>query len=163
MSEKKEPKGIARWDPFSELEAWEPLREWPVREFGPPVRLGRMLEELFGARAARRGQLAPAVDVSEDDANYIVSVELAGAKKEDVAIECHDRVLTIRGEKKSEREDKKEKSRYVERSFGAFSRSFTLPASADPDRIQASFKDGILTITIAKSEEEKPKVISIKS
>jgi len=121
-----------------------------------------MLEELFGARA-RRGQLAPAIDVSEDDANYVVTVELPGAKKEDVTIECHDRVLTIRGEKKSEREEKKEKTRYIERSFGAFSRSFTLPPSADPDRVQANFKDGILTITIAKSEEAKPKVISIKS
>jgi len=163
MSEKKESKSVARWDPFSELEAWEPLREWPFREFGPPVRLGRMLEELIGARPGRRGQLAPAIDVSEDDGNYVVTVELPGAKKEDVTIECHDRVLTIRGEKKSEREEKKEKTRYIERSFGAFSRSFTLPASADPDRVQASFKDGILTVTIAKSEEAKPKVISIKS
>lgn len=163
MSEKKEAKSVARWDPFGELEGWESLREWPFREFGAPVRLGRMLEEFFGARAGRRGQLAPAIDVSEDDGNYIVTVELPGAKKEDVTIECHDRMLTIRGEKKSEREEKREKGRYLERSFGAFSRSFTLPATADPDRIQASFKDGILTITIAKSEEAKPKVISIKS
>ena len=163
MSEKKESKSVARWDPFSELEAWEPLREWPFREFGPPVRLGRMLEELFGARPGRRGQLAPAIDVGEDDGNYVVTVELPGAKKEDVTIECHDRVLTIRGEKKSEREEKKEKTRYIERSFGAFSRSFTLPSSADPERIQASFKDGVLTIAIAKTEETKAKVISIKS
>ena len=163
MSEKTEPKSVARWDPFGELEAWEPLRDWPFREFGPQVRLGRMLEELFGARPGRRGGLAPAVDVSEDDGNYVVTVELPGAKKEDVTVECHDRVLTIRGEKKSEREEKKEKGRYLERSFGAFSRSFTLPANADPERVQAGFKDGILTISIAKSEVAKPKVISIKS
>ena len=164
MAEKKEggPKGVTRWDPFGELEAWEPLRDWPFREFGGSSRLARMMEDMFG-RPARRGQLLPAIDVSEDDGNYVVSVELPGAKKEDVTIECQDGVLTIRGEKKSEREEKKEKSRYLERSYGAFSRSFTLPSNADPDRIQASFKDGVLTVTIAKTEETKPRVISIKA
>ena len=117
---------------------------------------------MFG-RPARRGQLAPAIDVSEDDGHYVVSVELPGVGKDDVTVECHDGVLTIRGEKKSEREEKKEKSRYLERSYGAFSRSFTLPPNADPDRIQASFKDGVLTVTIAKTEEAKPRVISIKA
>jgi HSP20 family protein len=164
MAEKKEggPKGVARWDPFGELEAWEPLRDWPFREFGGSSRLARMMEEMFG-RPARRGQLVPAIDVSEDDGNYVVSVELPGVRKDDVTVECQDGVLTIRGEKKSEREEKKEKSRYLERSYGAFSRSFTLPSNADPDRIQAGFKDGVLTVTIAKTEETKPRVISIKA
>jgi HSP20 family protein len=164
MAEKKESgsKGVTRWDPFGELEAWEPLRDWPFREFGASSRLARMMEEMFG-RPARRGQLLPAIDVSEDDANYVVSVELPGVKKDDVTIECHDHVLTIRGEKKGENEEKKQKGRYFERSYGAFSRSFTLPPDADPDRIQASFKDGVLTVTIAKTEQAKPRVISIKS
>ena len=164
MTDKKEreSKGVTRWDPFGELEAWEPLRDWPFREFGASSHLARMMEEMFG-RSSRRGQLVPAIDVSEDDGNYVVSVELPGVKKDDVTIECHDHVLTIRGEKKSEREEKKEKGRYFERSYGAFSRSFTLPSNADPDRIQASFKDGVLTVTIAKTEEAKPRVISIKS
>ncbi len=164
MSEKKEKesKGVARWDPFGELEAWEPLRDWPFRGFGAPSRLARMMEEMF-ERPARRGQLFPALDVTEDDGNYVFSVELPGAKKDDVSIECENKVLTIRGEKKSEREERKEKGRYLERSYGAFSRSFTLPPNADPDRIQASFKDGVLTVTIAKTEETKPKVISIKT
>jgi HSP20 family protein len=163
MTEKKEkePKEVVRWDPFAELEAWEPLRDWPFREFGSS-RLARMMEDMFG-RPTRRGRLFPAIDVTEDDGSYVVSVELPGAKKEDVTIECEDNVLTIRGEKKSEREEKKEKGRYLERSYGAFSRSFTLPSNADADRIQASFKDGVLTVTIAKTEETKPKVISIKS
>jgi HSP20 family protein len=163
MAEKKEKeaRGVARWDPFAELEAWEPLRDWPFREFGAS-RLSRMMEDMFG-RPARRGQLVPAIDVSEDDGNYVVSVELPGVKKDDVTVECQDGVLTIRGEKKSEREEKKEKGRYLERSYGSFSRSFTLPSNADPDRIQASFKDGVLTVTIAKTEETKPKVISIKA
>jgi HSP20 family protein len=163
MTEKKEreTKGVARWDPFAELEAWAPLRDWPFREFGTS-RLARMMEEAFG-RPARPGQLVPAIDVSEDDGNYVVSAELPGVKKDDVTVECQDGVLTIRGEKKSEREEKKEKGRYLERSYGSFSRSFTLPSNADPDRIQAGFKDGVLTVTIAKTEETKPKVISIKS
>jgi HSP20 family protein len=69
----------------------------------------------------------------------------------------------IRGEKKSEREEKKERSRYVERSYGSFSRAFRLPGDADADRLEASFKDGVLTVRIPRSEAAKPKQIAIKS
>jgi HSP20 family protein len=80
-----------------------------------------------------------------------------------VTVELEDDLLGIRGEKRNEREDKKEKRRLVERSYGAFSRSFTLPSNADPDRIDATFKDGVLTVTIAKRPEAKPRVVDIKS
>jgi HSP20 family protein len=73
-----------------------------------------------------------------------------------------DGVLTIRGEKRNEREEKKEQSRWIERSYGSFSRSFTLPSNAQNERIKAEFHDGILTIEVPKAEEAKPKVISIK-
>ena len=117
---------------------------------------------MFG-RPARRGQLLPAIDVSEDDGNYVVTAELPGVKREDVNVELEEDVLTIRGEKRSEREEKKEKRRFVERSYGTFSRSFTLPANADPERVSAAFKDGVLTVTIGKRPEAKPRVVDIKA
>jgi HSP20 family protein len=160
MAERKEA-SIARRDPFAELQDWRQLfgRDLWSPFFG---REGRsILEDVWGRTAS--GRVAPCVDISEDDSNYIVTAELPGTKREDVTIELEDDVLTIRGEKRSEREEKKEKRRFVERSYGTFSRSFTLPANADPERISASFKDGVLTITIGKRPEAKPRVVDIKS
>ena len=77
-------------------------------------------------------------------------------------MEVHDGVLTIRGEKRSEREEEEEKRRYVERSYGMFSRSFTLPQNANADDVKASFNEGVLSVEIAKSEEQKPKEIVVK-
>jgi HSP20 family protein len=104
---------------------------------------------------------APAVDVTENPNAYVVTVELAGAKRDDIGVECHDGVLTVKGEKKSEREEKEEHRHYVERTYGSFTRSFRMPADAG-DEIKANFKDGVLTVEIAKREEKKPKVISIQ-
>jgi HSP20 family protein len=102
------------------------------------------------------------MDISEDDDHYVITVELAGAKKDDVTIEVHEDVVTIRGEKRSEREEKEEQRRYVERTYGSFSRSFSLPGNANADAIRASFADGVLTVEIPKREEKKPKTISVK-
>ena len=106
--------------------------------------------------------LRPAVDVHEDDKGYTLSVELPGSKKDDIDVELDGNVLTIRGEKKSEREEKKERAHYVERRFGSFSRSFSLPPDAEGDRIDASFQDGVLTLRVPKSAESKPRTISIR-
>ncbi len=154
MAQERE-RSVTRLDPFEDLDLF---RDW--RPF--PSRMGRLLDEMWGERGARGGRLLPAVDIAEDDDQYVVTLEVPGARREDVTVELHDNVLTVRGEKKSEREGKKEQSRWVERSYGSFSRSFTLPSNGDPDRVKASFKDGILTIEIGKAEEAKPKVISIK-
>ena len=150
-------RSVARRDPFAELAEWRPL-------FGPLFgREGRgLLDEIWGRSAFGRA-LAPSVDISEDDGHYVVSAELPGTKREDVTVELQGDVLTIRGEKRNEREEKKEKRRFVERSYGTFSRSFTLPADADGERVSASFKDGVLTVTIAKRPEAKPRVVDIKS
>jgi len=155
MAESKE-RSVARRDPFAELADWRPF-------FAPLFgREGRsLLEEVWGRSAA--GRLAPSVDISEDDGNYVVTAELPGTKREDVTVELEEDVLTVRGEKRNEREEKKEKRRLVERSYGTFSRSFTLPANADPEKISASFKDGVLTVTIAKRPETKPRVVDIKA
>ena len=154
-----ENRSVVRRDPFDELDffpGWSPLRE-----LGLAPRWSRLFNEspiAFGAR----GRLAPSVDVSEDDNRYVVTAELPGSKKEDITVELKDQVLTIRGEKRNEREEKKEQSRWVERSYGSFSRSFTLPANAAGERVKAEFSDGVLTVEIPKAEETKPKAISIK-
>ena len=162
MAETREQEtGLARWEPFGELEAF--ARWDPFRALMGPGRLSRLMEEMLGGeRPFARGELVPALDLHETDSEYVVTVELPGVRKEDVSVEMTEGVLTVRGERKSEREEKKERSRWVERSYGSFSRSFTLPANATPDRIDASYKDGILTLRIGKREETKPKTIAIK-
>ena len=153
----QEKKAVARRDPFTVL---DPFEDWELPFGRGAFRLGRMFEDRFGPRMAR---WSPAVDLSEDDGKYVFSVELPGTKREDVSVELHDNVLTIHGEKKSEREEKKEQRRWIERSYGSFSRSFTLPANAVSERVNASFRDGVLTVEIPKAEQAKPKVVSIKS
>lgn len=145
-----------------EFAALDPFERWePLREFGIPSRFSRWMDEAFGSTA--RGRLAPAVDIAEDDGKYVVTAEIPGTKREDITVEAHEGVLTIRGEKRSEREEKKEQSRWVERTYGSFSRSFTLPSNADVEQVNASFRDGVLTIEIPKTAEAKPRAIAIKS
>jgi HSP20 family protein len=103
------------------------------------------------------------VDIAEDDESFVVTAEVPGAKPEDVTVEVHEGVLTLRGEKKSEREEKREHARYVERTYGSFSRSFRLPDNADGERVGATFKDGVLSLQIPKREEAKPRTVHIQS
>ena len=150
----RESKKVTRFDPFR----WDPFEG---SDWFPSLRRARGdLAELFGRG---EGRFLPAIDIGEDDGQYVVTAELPGTQREDVTVELKDGMLTIRGEKKSEREEKKEHRRYVERSYGTFSRAFTLPSDADQDRIQAAFKDGVLTVTIGKSAETKPKTVDIKA
>jgi len=104
----------------------------------------------------------PVVDIAEHDDDYVVKVELPGINKDDVKITLENNVLTIRGEKKQEKESKKENFHRIERSYGSFQRSFTLPMTVKNDKIDASYKDGILTIALPKAEEAKPKQIEVK-
>jgi HSP20 family protein len=104
----------------------------------------------------------PAVDVAEHEDAYQVKVELPGVSKDDVKITMQDNILTIRGEKKQEKESKNSNYHRVERSYGSFQRSFTLPTSVKHDKIEASYNDGILTIALPKAEEAKPKQIEVK-
>jgi HSP20 family protein len=152
-----ETKAVKRWNPFRDEPFFAEglLRDWDL----PFGRLSRRLEEV-GRRAA--APLSPAVDLSEDEKSYVVTAELPGVGKDDVTVELHEDVLTIRGEKKSEREEKKDRSHWVERSYGSFARSFTLPPTAQAEELKASFKDGVLRIEIPKKEAAKPRQISIK-
>jgi HSP20 family protein len=106
-------------------------------------------------------KLVPSLDVTEDDKGFNVSVELPGMDEKDVAVSVRDRVLTIRGEKKEEKE-KKEKDVYrSERAYGSFRRVMELPADVDAEKIEASFKKGVLTIALPKSKEAQAKVKQI--
>ncbi len=148
----RERRAPVPWAPFAELES---LARWP---FHHPGRESPLLDDLWGPG---RG-FAPAVDVSETEDRYTLTAELPGTKREDVRIEIHEGTLTLRGEKRSTREQKSEHRRHVERSFGAFSRSFSLPPSADTEHIDARFEDGVLTIEIPKLRGAAPRSVEIR-
>jgi HSP20 family protein len=111
---------------------------------------------------ARFGELTPSVDLLENDKSITVRAELPGMEPGDVDIQLSGNVLTISGEKKESCEQKGEDYYHCERRFGSFRRSFELPTSADLDKIQAEFKNGVLNLTVAKTAEAKPRKVSIK-
>jgi HSP20 family protein len=104
----------------------------------------------------------PAVDIAERENEFVVRIELPGVTKEDVRITMQEGILTVKGEKKQEKESKGSDYHRVERSFGSFQRSFTLPTAVWAENIDASFTDGVLNITLPKAEEAKPKQIDVK-
>ena len=128
--------------------------------------IDRMLEEFTRDLGfnPQHGEPAfqPSLDVSESESAWLVRTDLPGVELADVEVSVTGNVLTIRGEKKSEREEKKEQRRYVERTYGSFSRSLRLPADADAEHVDASFKDGVLTIRLPKVEAAKPRAIAVK-
>jgi HSP20 family protein len=153
MTEKKSF-APARIDPFAELDLF--------RDWDRPLSLSRLLRDAFKGIGEPVRWLPP-VDITESDDGYAITIELPGTQKEDVTVECHENVLAVKGEKKSEREEKGEHRHYVERSYGSFSRSFTLPSDAAGDQVKATFRDGVLSVEIPKAEQRKPKVVDIKA
>lgn len=117
---------------------------------------------LGGVEWTAAENFVPAVDVKETDKEYMIEAELPGIKKEDVHIEVKDHVLTLRGERKFENEEKKEDYTRIERSYGTFLRTFGLPEHVAETGIEAAYKDGILTIRLPKGEAPKPKEIEVK-
>jgi HSP20 family protein len=105
---------------------------------------------------------SPALDVYEDKDNLIVKAELPGMKKEQIELSLHENTLTIAGERKSERAESEEEVSRSERFFGRFQRTVTLPKPVEANNVNARYKDGILTITLAKTEESKPRQIEVK-
>lgn len=104
---------------------------------------------------------APAVDIYETTEAYVVKAELPGIPKEDVHITVENNVLTLKGERRFEKDETKENYHRVERTYGAFARSFTLPTRVDHEGVQAKFDNGVLTISVPKAAEAKPKRIEI--
>ncbi len=105
---------------------------------------------------------APCVDISEDDKEFVVKAELPEVKKDDVKVTVEDGTLSIRGERKAEKEEKGKKFHRIERSYGSFERSFALPEAADAGKISSEFKYGVLTVHLPKNPNAKPKAIEIK-
>jgi HSP20 family protein len=112
-------------------------------------------------RSLLEGEWLPRIDVAETEENVIVTAEIPGVKQDDVTITVTDDILTIKGEKKEEKEIKREDYCSIERSYGSFMRSITLPSSVQADKAKATHKDGVLTVTIPKSESAKPKSIKV--
>jgi HSP20 family protein len=136
---------------------WEPARDLAAMEID---RLNRMFANFYGDSLDRGW--APPVDIYETDQHEVVlKAELPEVKREDISITFENGVLTLRGERKYENDVKRENFQRVERHYGSFSRSFTLPATVDASRISANHKDGVLTIRLPQREEAKPKQIQI--
>jgi len=136
---------------------WSPWRELEDMQRG----LSRILDDTsFGT--TETGQWAPAVDIRETDDALLVQAELPGIDKKDVKLEVKDSVLTISGERSYAKDVKEENVHRIERSYGRFVRSFSLPSNVDTDRVDASMKNGILEIRLPKKESAKPKAITVK-
>ncbi len=151
-----------------ELQTWKPFRELaPFREF---ERMRREMDRLWDSffegglrRKAEEGrEWLPSLDVAETKNELVVKCEVPGMDPKDIDISLSDGMLTIKGEKKQEREEKEADYHLVERSYGSFSRSVQLPKEVQSDKINASYKNGILKITLPKSEEAKKKEVKIK-
>ena len=109
-----------------------------------------------------RDEWLPAVDISEDEKEYVVTAELPGMDVKDIDVTLSDGILTVKGEKKQEHEDKSEDYHRIERSYGAFHRSFRIPGRVKTEDVDANYKDGILKLTLPKAEESKTKKIEVK-
>ena len=149
-----------------------PLTQWnPFREMNE---LQRRLASVFDLASYRRSALttgeenmtvpewAPAVDIIEDDKEYLIKVELPEVPKEAVKVTMEGGTLTISGERKAEKEEKNRKFHRVERYYGRFVRSFSIPEDAEDSKVNAEFKDGVLRVHLAKSEKARPKQIEVK-
>ena len=144
---------VIRWTPFRELST--------VQD-----RVNRLFEDAM--KAPYRGDegltstaWAPAVDIYETDKEIVLKAELPEMQEKDIDIKVEDNVLSITGERRMEKEVKEENYHRIERSYGSFNRSFTLPRTVDREGIKAAYKDGVLKVTLPKKEETKPKQIKI--
>ncbi len=139
------------------LTRWEPFRDI--------ARLQDEMGRLFDDRLFRAGESmgwTPACDIYEDDESVTLRFELAGVDPKTVDIRFENGVMTVRGERKLEKEEKRENYHRVELAYGTFTRTFSLPATVDPEKIRAEAKDGILAVTLPKRAEAKPRSIQVK-
>ena len=150
---------MTRWDPFTT--SWDPFREFET----PPSPLSRFL-----GRGKLPGQdesmtvadWAPLVDIVEDDKEYLIKAELPEVKKEDVKINVAEDVLTLTGQRVMMKEEKDKKCHRIERAYGLFARSFTLPDDADPATIRAEFKEGVLKVHLPKTGKARAHTVDVK-
>jgi HSP20 family protein len=143
---------IVRWNPTRDLLGLQEEMNMLLGDFFGPM--GRPDEVLT--------RWSPRVDIADENGNYELSADLPGLNKDDIKIEIHDNVLTLRGEKKFEKAKKEKNYRLAERHYGEFVRTFSLPDNVNKDGIEAVLTDGVLRLTIPKTEQPKPKQIEVK-
>jgi|ERR1043166_1269667 HSP20 family protein len=152
---------LIRWQ-RPELNAWSPFRHLSLLR----DEIDRLFDSPLNALTSNSQQFLsgwlPTVDLYEDRDHLVLKAEIPGMKKEDIEISLHGDVLTLSGERKEEEEWEKAETYRAERFLGKFQRTFTLPVTVDASKVQASYKDGILTVTLPKAEEAKPKQIEVK-
>ena len=144
------------------LARWEPFREFSTLQ----DRMNRLFRESFHSEAGRDESLttstfAPAVDVYEDEHQVTLKIEVPGIEEKDIDVRIENHTLTVHGERKIEKEEKEENYRRVERQYGAFTRTFTLPQTVDTENVSANYDKGVLKITLPKKAEAKPKQIKV--
>lgn len=140
---------IMRWRPWSEVA-------------GVQDEVNKIFDEFFNRPAGSNAMFTAPLDIAETENEFIVHLEVAGVAQSDIDISVHDGVLTVKGEKKFAEAKKKEAQWHrIERSYGAFSRSLTLPNTVNQESIKATYTDGVLTVSMAKKEETKPRSIRI--
>jgi len=144
---------LIKWDPFNEL---EDISNRLNRMFGRPA-----APATAGHEMVKVTDWTPSVDISETEKAYLIKAEIPEVKKEDVKVTVDNGVLTIQGERKMEKEEKGKKFHRIERSYGSFLRSFRIPDGVDDTKAKAEFKDGMITVTLPKSEKAKTKAVEI--
>lgn len=143
---------VVRWEPFRDLVALQD-------------RISRILDDRFGrthAEESLTGAITPPVDIYENADALVLEADVPGLNLEELDIRVEDNTLTIRGERKPAREVAEESYHRAERPYGVFTRSFSLPSTIDAERIDASYRDGVLRLTMAKREESKPRQIKVQ-
>jgi HSP20 family protein len=142
------------------LTRWDPFREFSTLQ----DRMNRLFRDSYGdgrEEALTTSTFAPPVDVYEDEHNITLKIEVPGIDEKDIDVQIENNTLTVHGERKFEKEEKEENYRRVERQYGSFTRSFTLPNTVDAEQVQAHYDKGILKIKLAKKAEAKPKQIKV--
>jgi len=142
------------------LTRWDPFREFSTLQ----DRMNRLFRDSHGdsrEEALTTSTFAPAVDVYEDEHNITLKIEVPGIDEKDIDVRIENNTLTVHGERKFEKEEKEENFRRVERQYGSFTRSFTLPNTVDDEHVQAQYDKGILKVQLAKKAEAKPKQIKV--
>src|SRR6201987_1860640 len=141
------------------LTRWDPFREFSTLQ----DRMNRLFQQSYGDReeALTTSTFAPPVDVYEDEHNITLKIEVPGIEEKDIDFRVENNTLTVHGERKFEKEEKEENFRRVERQYGSFTRSFTLPSTVDPEQVTATYDKGMLKIKLAKKAEAKPKQIKV--
>jgi HSP20 family protein len=143
---------ITRWDPFREFVT---LQDRMNRLFRDPRGAGDQDESLASTA------FAPPVDVYEDEHHVTLKIEVPGIDEKDIDVRIENNTLTVHGERKFEKEEKEENYRRVERQYGSFTRTFTLPSTVDQESVQADYDKGVLKVKLAKKQEAKPKQIKV--